>query len=59
MPSWAYWMDINFEEWIICPACGSSPAVIVCDGTSLGFRKQLLLMTSDRRIDQEIVQRKS
>ena len=34
----------------MCDNRGSSPDIIICDGTSLGFRKQLLLMTAD---DQE------
>lgn len=40
-------LDIDFEQWNVCDKCGSSPDIIICDGTSLGFRKQLLLMTAD------------
>ena len=35
-------VDIPFEECFICPTCGPSPNVIVCDGTMVGMRKDLL-----------------
>ena len=35
-------IDIPFEECFICPTCGPSPNVIVCDGTMVGMRKDLL-----------------
>ena len=35
-------IDIPFEECFICPTCGPSPNVIMCDGTMVGMRKDLL-----------------
>ena len=35
-------IDIPFDECFICPTCGPSPNVIVCDGTMVGLRKDLL-----------------
>ena len=29
----------------MCPICGPSPDTIICDGTLLGFRKDLLAIT--------------
>ena len=35
-------LDIDFDESFTCPICGPSPTTIVCDGTLLGFRKDLM-----------------
>ena len=35
-------LDIDFAESFACPICGASPSTIICDGTLLGFRKDLL-----------------
>ena len=35
-------LNINFTECFSCPVCGPSPKTIVCDGTLLGFRKDLM-----------------
>jgi len=35
-------IDVPFDECFICPICGPSPNVIVCDGTMVGMRKDLL-----------------
>ena len=35
-------LDINFTETFACPVCGPSPTTIICDGTLLGFRKDLM-----------------
>jgi hypothetical protein len=36
-------LDVNFEEGFVCDKCGPDPRTIVCDGTSLGFRRSLLM----------------
>ena len=36
-------LNIDFGTgWQTCTECGDSPDVVVCDGTSLGFRRNLL-----------------
>lgn len=34
--------DINWQESFVCPLCGPTPKVVVCDGTMISFRKDLL-----------------
>ena len=43
-------LDVNFEEGFVCDECG--PKTLVCDGTSLGFRRSLL-MTAMSKILRE------
>ena len=33
---------IDFVESFSCPICGPSPTTVICDGTLLGFRKDLM-----------------
>lgn len=40
--SFARLLDINWSDTFACPLCGPSPKVVVCDGTMLGFQKDLL-----------------
>ena len=35
-------LDLKFTENFQCQICGNSPDTIICDGTLLGFRKDLL-----------------
>lgn len=35
-------LDVNLAESFTCPMCGPSPNTIICDGTFIGFRKDLL-----------------
>ena len=35
-------LNINLAETFACPICGPSPTTIICDGTLLGFRKDLM-----------------
>ena len=35
-------LDHSPNDTFICPLCGPQPDTIVCDGTMLGFRKDLL-----------------
>ena len=39
-------LDLDFESSFLCPVCGSTPNTVVCDGTMLGFRKDLLTACS-------------
>ena len=51
-------LDIDYEQWNMCDNCGSSPDIIICDGTRLGFWKLLLLMKADdQENDGKIVKR--
>ena len=36
-------LDIDWYESFQCPLCGPCPEVVICDGTMLGFRKDLLV----------------
>ncbi|XP_078661027.1 uncharacterized protein LOC144905304 isoform X2 [Branchiostoma floridae x Branchiostoma belcheri] len=40
--SFARRLDLKFNEVFCCPKCGPEPAVIICDGTAVGFRKDLI-----------------
>ena len=35
-------LKIDMKSSFQCPICGDSPQVVICDGTMLGFRKDLL-----------------
>ena len=35
-------LDLKFSGNFQCPVCGCSPETIICDGTLMGFRKDLL-----------------
>ena len=43
--SFARLLDIDWAEAFMYPICGPSPDTIICDGTLLGFRKDLLVHT--------------
>ena len=36
-------LDIDLTKGFCCDVCGTSPDLVVCDGTSLGFRRELLM----------------
>ncbi|XP_072021477.1 uncharacterized protein [Amphiura filiformis] len=40
--SFARLLDIEWTTGFVCPQCGDQPRIIVCDGTMLGCRKDLL-----------------
>ncbi len=43
--SWYHYLnilDIDYPSGFVCPKCGDQPKTIVCDATSLAFRRQLL-----------------
>ena len=35
-------LSVNLAESFTCPICGPSPTTIICDGTLIGFRKDLI-----------------
>lgn len=39
-------LDVDISSGFMCPHCGSSPNIVICDGTSLAFRRQLLKSAS-------------
>ena len=43
--SFARLLDIDWAEAFMYPICGPSPDTIICDGTLLGFQKDLLVHT--------------
>ena len=46
-------LDINFTECFCCPLCGPSPTTVICDGTLLVFRKDLMdMFTSNSQSPQ-------
>lgn len=43
--SWYYFLellDIDYEEAFRCPHCSGEPTTVICDATSLAFRRDLL-----------------
>jgi hypothetical protein len=43
--SWYHYLsilDIDYPSGFVCPKCGDQPRSVVCDATSLAFRRQLL-----------------
>ena len=43
--SWYHYLsilDIDYPSGFVCPRCGDQPRSVVCDATSLAFRRQLL-----------------
>ena len=47
-------LDVDFEEGFVCEECGSNPKIIVCDGTSLGFKRSLLMSTLSMVSEQAV-----
>lgn len=39
-------LDIKYEEAFVCPLCSKEPTTVICDATSLAFRRDLLRYTS-------------
>ena len=39
-------LDIDFESCFLCPVCRVEPSTVICDGTMLGFHKDLISHTS-------------
>ncbi len=43
--SWYHFLellDIEYEEAFKCPLCTAEPPIIICDATSLAFRRELM-----------------
>lgn len=36
-------LDINYSEGSICPECGPTPNIIVCDATTVAFCRKMVL----------------
>lgn len=54
--SWYHYLsliDINYCGGFVCPKCGDQPMVVVCDATSLAFRRRLLPMDSEQHVTDE------
>ena len=34
-------LDIDYNSGFVCPICGQTPQLLVMDGTSIAFRKEL------------------
>ena len=47
-------LDLDFENSFLCPVCGSTPNTVVCDGTMLGFSKDLLTTCSPPDLPEAI-----
>ncbi|XP_065192373.1 uncharacterized protein LOC135823439 isoform X2 [Sycon ciliatum] len=48
-------LDIDWQGLFFCPICKSEPKRIVCDGTALGFRQDLLRARSEPAATQQRV----
>ena len=46
-------LDINFHTSFLCPVCGAQPSTMICDGTMLGFRKDLISCVSSHSHPQQ------
>ena len=43
--AWYHYLNIlyvDYQSGFMCPKCGEQPTSVVCDATSLAFRRQLL-----------------
>ena len=47
-------LDLDWLDGFLCEKCGPDPETIVCDGTSLGFRRELLMSAIGGTVDPEI-----
>ena len=55
--SWYHFLellDIDYEEAFKCPLCSEEPTVIICDATSLAFRRDLLHLNSSDKTSSKI-----
>lgn len=52
--SFARLLNLDFEKSFQCPLCGPAPDTVVCDGTMLGFRKDLLTACSSPDLPEDI-----
>ena len=46
-------LDINFHTSFLCPVCGAQPSTMICDGTMLGFHKDLISCVSPHSHPQQ------
>lgn len=37
------YIDIDFSDGSCCPECGSIPEIVVCDATTVSFRRKMLI----------------
>ena len=52
--SFVWLLDLDFENSFLCPICGSTSNTVVCDGTMLGFRKDILTACSPHDLPEAI-----
>ena len=52
-------LDVEESDGFTCEKCGPYPDLVVCDGTSLGFRRQLLqsIIDNDKHLAQVAIKR--
>ena len=36
-------LDIDYSDGSCCPECGSVPEIVVCDATTVSFRRKMLI----------------
>ena len=41
--SFLHLLDIDFSDGSCCPECGSTPETVVCDATTVSFRRKMVL----------------
>ena len=48
-------LDYDESDGFSCDKCGDCPDIVICDGTSLGFRRQLLNSLIDKNVKNDEV----
>lgn len=43
-------LDIDFSDGSCCPECGSVPEIVICDATTVSFRRKMLIQ--DNVVDE-------
>ena len=46
--------QINLDELMFCQICGKTPETVICDGTSVGIRKDFMQYSSDSHCTPQI-----
>lgn len=46
-------LDIDYGSGFMCPVCQDEPKILLCDGTSLAFRKSMLAQGDSSLINEK------
>ena len=48
-------LDIDFSDGSCCPQCGSVPEIVVCDATTVSFRRKMLIQEKVASEDTNVI----